>query len=437
MLGRIDPRCRQVTVVGAGIAGLIAAYRLDREGYEVTLIEAQERAGGLIRTERTELGIAEAAAHSLLVTPEVERFCGELGVELFPIRKESKARYILRDGRLRKFPLRIREAVVAFLRAYFVLSPKEPAPERMTFQDWAERYLGSAVARYLMTPFLRGVYGANPSDLTVAAVYPALVVPRGHSLVSWMLKRALGRAGDRKPRLPREKGKLRGMVAPRGGMQALVDALERRLSERLGARFRKGEPLSRLPSAGNIVLAVPAYAAASLLSEESPELSAALSAVRYTPLVAATAFVAREATLPRGVGVLFPEGEGREALGVLFNSSSFPERVTDEAKWASFTLILGGTPAPHLVEKSESELATIVSRELRSVMGVSEVARVVIRKREKGVPRYDSVLQQAWRTAEATWCLRPGHVLFGNFTGQVSLRGMIESAAGLAAGLHS
>ncbi|HEX8070457.1 MAG TPA: FAD/NAD(P)-binding protein [Pyrinomonadaceae bacterium] len=91
MIGTLDRTRREVTVVGAGIAGLLAAYALDRQGYEVTLLERAPRAGGLIRTRRSEYGLAEAAAHSLLVTPQVAEFCRELGVELVDVRKDARA----------------------------------------------------------------------------------------------------------------------------------------------------------------------------------------------------------------------------------------------------------------------------------------------------------------------------------------------------------
>src|SRR5215210_244061 len=78
MIGTINKAEREVTVVGAGIAGLLAAHALDRKGYRVTLVEERAHAGGLIQTKRTAYGIAEAAAHSLLATPGVVRFCEEL-----------------------------------------------------------------------------------------------------------------------------------------------------------------------------------------------------------------------------------------------------------------------------------------------------------------------------------------------------------------------
>jgi protoporphyrinogen oxidase len=104
MLGTIDKAEREVTVVGAGISGLLAAHALNREGYRVTLFEERAHAGGLIQTKRTAYGIAEAAAHSLLTTPGVVRFCEDLGVELAEIRKDARARFIVRGGRPRKFP---------------------------------------------------------------------------------------------------------------------------------------------------------------------------------------------------------------------------------------------------------------------------------------------------------------------------------------------
>ena len=42
---------------------------------------------------------------------------------------------------------------------------------------------------------------------------------------------------------------------------------------------------------------------------------------------------------------------------------------------------------------------------------------------------YSTALPAVWRAARETLCAEPGRVLFGNYTGQVSLRGMIETAA--------
>src|ERR1700745_2366841 len=105
MIGTLDQTRKEVTVVGAGISGLLAASMLDGRGYRVTLLEEKERAGGLLNTVQTKHGITEAAANSFLASTAVLDLCAELGVDLVEVRKDSRARFILRDGHLRKFPL--------------------------------------------------------------------------------------------------------------------------------------------------------------------------------------------------------------------------------------------------------------------------------------------------------------------------------------------
>ena len=42
----------RVVVLGAGLAGLTAAYNLMRHGYDVMVLEAQDRPGGRVQTVR-------------------------------------------------------------------------------------------------------------------------------------------------------------------------------------------------------------------------------------------------------------------------------------------------------------------------------------------------------------------------------------------------
>lgn len=438
MIGTLDETRREATIVGAGIAGMLAAYALDKKGYEVTLLEERGEAGGLIQTVRTEYGMAERAAHSLLASGPVVEFCRELGVELAEVRRDSRARFIVRGGRLRKFPLGVGEAVGALGRAAFARAPAEA--DTLDLDSWGRTHLGGAAVDYLLTPLVRGIYGARPAELGVGAAFPALSVAPGQSL----LGSALGRAFKRRPKNGNGEGASSGggkkrreskrMVAPRFGMADLTKRLEKRLEERLGGRFRRGVCVEEIPDAPNVIIATPAYAAARLLQSSAPELGRALAEIKYTPIVSVTAFVPVEAlTRPvKGVGALVPEKEGRKSLGVLFTSSSFEGRVRDESRYASFAVLLGGTSQPQWASATDAEIEEVVRGELEALLGVrGDSARLVISRWERAIPQYSVTLPAVWRLARETWCAAPGRLLCGNYTGQVSLRGMIEEAARL------
>src|SRR5919199_1209560 len=218
MIGTIDKQGREVTIVGAGISGMLAAYALDKKGYEVTLLEEREHAGGLIQTRRTDYGIAEAAAHSLLATPQVVALCEELGVELAEIRKDSRARYVLRGGKLRKFPLSFGETVSAARHAAFARA--ENHLDEQDLDAWGRRHLGDGAVEYLLSPFVQGIYGVRPADLGVAAAFPELALAPGSTLLGTMLGKALKRAPKNggKTAKTKEPKQRKRMVAPLRGV---------------------------------------------------------------------------------------------------------------------------------------------------------------------------------------------------------------------------
>ena len=265
----------------------------------------------------------------------------------------------------------------------------------------------------------------------MSAAFPALCVPRGHSLVSFLLARkfrknpptAVTRAI---PKIPRGE-----MSAPLRGMGSLIDALEQRLQQRLGQRFLKGHRVESLDEYAkpdsNFILCVPALEAARLLLPEAPELARMLTDVRYSSLTTATILLKKSALRrePKGLGILIPDGEGRKSLGVLFNSCSFPGRVT-RPDLLSLTMMLD---ASH----EESQLPEIIRSELEALFGMTEEPLEIFTRRwERAVPKYDAHLLETWRIAQTGWCAKPGRILFGNYTGQVSVRGMTELARGIS-----
>jgi oxygen-dependent protoporphyrinogen oxidase len=420
VIGTINESAREVTIVGAGISGMLAAYALDARGYRVTLIEEKSRAGGLIQTRQTDFGIAESAAHSLIATEAVRELCRDLDVELIEPRKEARAKYVVRNGKLTRFPLTLRESLNSIRHAAFARSR---SGENETLDRWGLRHLGKAASDYMLTPFVRGIYGVQPAELGVSTAFPFLHLPEGQTLLS-----AFARHRKKSRKKPAKQ-----RVAPRLGMGDLVSKLEARLENRLGSRFRKGEAIHELPDAPNVIVATPAYAAAQLLQPAAPNLAEDLRKVRYTPIVSVTTFVERKAfERPiHGVGVLMPACEETKSLGILFNSSSFEYRVTDDSRFASFTVMMGGTAGPAWLKASDAEVQQAIKLEFSDLLGIREPLATVIHRWPFALPQYGIDLPKVWQSARTGWCSQRGHLLFGNYTGQISLRGMIESASAL------
>jgi len=415
MIGKLNPDSREATVIGAGFAGLLIAFRLQRRGFRVTLHEAQSRAGGLISTRRLQWGIAESAAHSFQASLAVIELCKELEVELVPLNPKNRSKYILKNGKFRKFPLNIAE----LLTLLWKISRQSPplTEENPSLETWALHYLTQPALDYLINPFLRGVFACKPSEISIQAAFPQLLFEKERTILS-----GLQNLRRRRPASP--------MMAPQEGMESLIQKLSGYLEKKLGDRYLKNSRIERLPESGNVIICTPAPVAAALLNRSSPELSELLDQVQYSPLISITIFLEKsQLGNPReGVGVLVPEKENRGFLGVLFNSSAFPSRVVNQEKIVSLTMMMGGSDNPSILEMPDQELLQNVESELKALFDLrGRPVHCEIHRWPNAIPQYGPHLQRVWEKAQSSWCSRAGNILFGNYTGQVSLRGMIES----------
>src|ERR1041385_599347 len=92
-----------VAIIGGGITGLTAAFRLQRENIPVTLYEAAGRVGGPIQSVRSDGFLAECGPNSILETnPAIGGLVLDLGLASQRVNPnpEAKRRYIVRGGQL-------------------------------------------------------------------------------------------------------------------------------------------------------------------------------------------------------------------------------------------------------------------------------------------------------------------------------------------------
>ena len=103
-----------VGVIGAGIAGLAAAHQLREEGVAVRVLEASDRTGGAIQSERTEGFLVEDGPNTVRAgAPALEAIVDDLGLQDRRIwaNDDADTRYVVRDGR----PTPLPQSVSSFL----------------------------------------------------------------------------------------------------------------------------------------------------------------------------------------------------------------------------------------------------------------------------------------------------------------------------------
>src|SRR6185295_2615181 len=174
-----------VAIIGAGITGLTAAWKLQQQGIAVTVYEAGDRAGGVIQSVRQHGYLAESGPNTILETaPEIPALIRDLGLE--PRRTYASAaaekRYLVRDRKLIALPgsplgffrtsLFSADAKLRLLREPFIAPA--PASREENLAEFVQRRLGREFLGYAINPFVAGVYAGDPHHLSVKHAFPRL-----------------------------------------------------------------------------------------------------------------------------------------------------------------------------------------------------------------------------------------------------------------------
>ncbi len=403
----------KVAVFGAGVSGLACAYRLQQLGLEVTVFESNSSAGGMIDSVEKDGMLFEAGPQSFQGTPALLELIRELGLEAQLQKADPRApRYVLLHGRLRKIPMSPQALLASTLlnpvsRWKIASEPfkkSQPPSEEESVAAFVRRKFGHEILEYLVAPFVSGVYAGDPEKLSLKAAFP--------TLDEWEREYGSVLRGAMKSRPPKEQ---RTGAPPLCSFTHGVASLPRTMAAKLGDALqyetravsvnfpvgraaggatseiriaRNGQEQSA--TAGAVVIATPAYAAAHLLETSSPRLAQTLSGIAYAPVaVVASSYYRQQVGDPlEGFGFLVPRGEKVRTLGTVWNSSLFAGRAREGS--VTITSFIGGATDPEIIQQHEENIAAIVAEENARILGITgPPVETAVWKYERALPQYN------------------------------------------------
>lgn len=301
----------RIHIIGGGITGLFLAYRELKKGNQVTLYEESNRLGGIISTKQVPEGLVETAANGFLLTTELKELCREIGIPLIPANSHSKRRYFWREKKIKRNPLTVSESLRLLYGIFF---KKKALEEKSNFWEWSNDNFGYSASKFLIEPALGGIYGSRLFQLDPRIVFP-----------TWDF-------GGKKTvfqNLNQKKSKSFGTYSFAFGMGSFIEALGSYLQNHIEIKYQTSiksmEELRSVAIEGDIYFAIPVQNVIKLFSREL-KIENSITMVSLTSI---TRFSKEKLTPKPCFGILFPDGAGINALGVLSNSDIFPNRVSD------------------------------------------------------------------------------------------------------------
>lgn len=425
-----------VVVIGGGIAGLSAAYRLEQSGLSVVLLEAQPRVGGVIESQRIDGYLLEHGPNSIQArTQHLERLFTELGLasERIEASDAARVRYIVKGGRPVPAPASPAKlfgsalfgagAKLRLMREPFV-PPGDPNSEE-SVADFVRRRLGPTFLDYGMDPFVAGVYAGDPERLSMKHAFPSLVeLEQKHgSIIKGQVAKSLDAAAAA------ATGR---MFSFRRGLETLPSALEARLADvrkehRVGKIEREEASWILRTSGGDIearavVFAAPLHILSDLPLPGNVDTST-LANVIYAPLsVIYHGYRRNDVRHPLdGFGLLVPRVERAfRILGTLFTSSIFPGRAPEGH--VLLTTFVGGMRHPDLAGRPTGELSEIVRRDLTKLLGLrGDPAFEHLVEWPSAIPQYQLGYETVIGAIEQLESALSGWYMAGNYRTGVSV----------------
>lgn len=468
----------KVVVVGAGLSGLACAYRLKQLGICALVLEAGERAGGVIATIRRNGFLFESGPQCPRFPASLWQLVKDLNLERDFVAGDPKAkRYIFRHGRLHPAPFSpaglMSTRLVGTASKFRILSEvfgnSQPPEDEESLARFVERKFGTEVLENLVDPIVSTVFLGDCYKMGMESALPSLVQwERKHgSLIRGAIRARTSRRaeensnGSSRPSDRKEnRGSLRvtDSLPSLGSFRSGMATLPQKLAEELKTNIGYGQSIAFIGplrsengaaivgwelglrdgqkiATESLVLAVPAYTAAEVLEGCAPELASRLGAIEYAPMcVVASAYERSQVANPLdGFGFMVPRREGLATICTFWNSSLLPDRAPE-----SKVLMTSFTRKSDTWEEGDGQLTRAVEADNAKILQITgKPIDHVIWRMQRALPQYNVHHARRIREIESRLQSFPHLYLTGNFLRGRSIGDCTDVAFRVAEDLHS
>ncbi|MBK8248104.1 MAG: NAD(P)/FAD-dependent oxidoreductase [Gemmatimonadetes bacterium] len=160
-----------VAVIGAGPAGLTAAYLLARDGVKVTVLEADDIVGGISRTAQYNGYRFDIGGHRFFtkITPVEDLWHEILGPEFISVPRMSRIHY---GGKYFDYPLKAANALsglglwnAGMIVLSYMWSHLRPYPVEENFEQWVSNRFGKRLYRIFFKTYTEKVWGIPCTEI--------------------------------------------------------------------------------------------------------------------------------------------------------------------------------------------------------------------------------------------------------------------------------
>lgn len=405
---------KHLVILGGGISGLSLAWYLQKthgNQFKITLLEKSPHLGGWFSSIEKEGFTFDTGPHYIFTTEGEEIFhlidALNLNQEMILSKRESNVSRICKNDKIYVIPKTFKKMLFSPLAKGLIYGvihdwltpPRAQDDEDESVYDFIKRRFSRTLANGFSEAYLAGIISGDIKKLSMKSYLSRILLleKKYGSVVKGLMQ------AKSAPQPQNEKFiEIRKHAALnfKKGISTLTDALGSALAEhivkkevttlkfdkeRIKVELEDGETLY----ADHLFSTLPCFSLANILAEEHHAIKNTLNGFCYKSMAIVSIGYRAKHLDQEGYGYIIPYSEQKPIIGVLWDSSVFPQMSQSEEE-TRFTVMIGEDHLPTPFEQmTEEDFKTLALKEIEQHMHIKaspDVIHVTLVK--KAVPKF-------------------------------------------------